>query len=435
MSNTIQLKRFDGLLRGDPSTIFPSGELVWDYTRKSLRIGDGSNIWSSLVEFPTQSVTSFLALTDTPATYGLPGQVPVVNEAGTGLDFATVAVTNGGVLIQSKAKVTLAKGQPVFITPGNAAVPDVDLCDNTSTTKSRVYGIATTGISAGNTGYIQRSGILTNVDTRTSNTTLNPNAETWLEGDLLFATTNGGLTKVRPTSGRSVKVGYSVKGSNNTDSIVLHPMENPVWLTAAASENVVLRLGDNAGTNKVSIRDYANNEVASINSDGLFTGILPTATADVLGGVKVGSRLTITNGVLSADAQGGGLSNVSSNDTTPGYLNGKLVAGSGITLTENNNGANETLSIGVAATYQSSASYYTLPGTPTSGLLVDVVGIGNNWRITAPAGYYIRMGANVSAAAGNLSSTVGYDCASLIYIGSNIWTVKTAMGSLTLDAA
>jgi hypothetical protein len=36
---------------------------------------------------------------------------------------------------------------------------------------------------------------------------------------------------------------------------------------------------------------------------------------------------------------------VSSNDTTAGYLNGKLVAGSNITLTENNNGGNETLTI------------------------------------------------------------------------------------------
>ena len=36
---------------------------------------------------------------------------------------------------------------------------------------------------------------------------------------------------------------------------------------------------------------------------------------------------------------------VSANDTTPGYLNGKLVAGSLITLTENNDGADETLTI------------------------------------------------------------------------------------------
>ena len=39
---------------------------------------------------------------------------------------------------------------------------------------------------------------------------------------------------------------------------------------------------------------------------------------------------------------------VSANDTTAGYLNGKLVAGSGIAFTENNNGGNETLGIAVS---------------------------------------------------------------------------------------
>lgn len=39
------------------------------------------------------------------------------------------------------------------------------------------------------------------------------------------------------------------------------------------------------------------------------------------------------------------LAKVSSNDTTAGYLNGKLVAGTGISLTENSDGGNETLTI------------------------------------------------------------------------------------------
>jgi len=38
-------------------------------------------------------------------------------------------------------------------------------------------------------------------------------------------------------------------------------------------------------------------------------------------------------------------SKVSSNDTTAGFLNGKLVAGTNVTFTENNNGSNETLTI------------------------------------------------------------------------------------------
>jgi hypothetical protein len=59
--------------------------------------------------------------------------------------------------------------------------------------------------------------------------------------------------------------------------------------------------------------------------------------------------------IESINQAGGGAGNatdelakVSSNDTTAGYLNGKLVAGSGISLTENNNGGNETLGIAVS---------------------------------------------------------------------------------------
>jgi hypothetical protein len=40
---------------------------------------------------------------------------------------------------------------------------------------------------------------------------------------------------------------------------------------------------------------------------------------------------------------------VSANDTTPGYFNGKLIAGPGVTLTENNDGGNETLTIAATA--------------------------------------------------------------------------------------
>ncbi len=51
---------------------------------------------------------------------------------------------------------------------------------------------------------------------------------------------------------------------------------------------------------------------------------------------------------------------VSSNDTTPGYLNGKLVEGANITFTETNDGGNETLLI--AATDNSAAMALALGG-------------------------------------------------------------------------
>jgi hypothetical protein len=57
---------------------------------------------------------------------------------------------------------------------------------------------------------------------------------------------------------------------------------------------------------------------------------------------------------------------VSSNDTTPGFLNGKLVAGTNVTLTENNNGGNETLTISAAAAPVTSVNGLTGPVTLTA---------------------------------------------------------------------
>jgi hypothetical protein len=69
---------------------------------------------------------------------------------------------------------------------------------------------------------------------------------------------------------------------------------------------------------------------------------------------------------------------VSANDTTAGYLNGKLVAGSGITLSETNDGSNETLSIG-------GATLPTITGiapTVATNSATDIVITGTNFVIT-----------------------------------------------------
>jgi len=258
--------------------------------------------------------------------------------------IGSIKATN--LTIAVRAGEYLRKGQACYISGTSAGIPLAWKVDVTTLSKSRVIGVAQSDMNPGDAtidGFVRRGGVVTGVDCQTSGTVagyVNPLQQTWANGDLLFAlggANAGGLTNVRPTSGRSVKVCYAVNGNDSTCTLLVHPMENPVWITSASGENVVLRLGDAAGVNKVSVRDYANVEVASIDSNGKFygdgsglTGItslpsqtgnsgkflttdgtdaswatvasytLPTASADTLGGVKIGSGITITDGVISA---------------------------------------------------------------------------------------------------------------------------------------
>jgi hypothetical protein len=70
-----------------------------------------------------------------------------------------------------------------------------------------------------------------------------------------------------------------------------------------------------------------------------------------------GQDKIFVGGVWKTNGGGGGggsstdeKAKVSANDTTAGYLNGKLVAGANITLTEGTDGGNETLSVASTAT-------------------------------------------------------------------------------------
>lgn len=86
-----------------------------------------------------------------------------------------------------------------------------------------------------------------------------------------------------------------------------------------------------------------------------FTALKQAATETATGVVEKATSAEMTAGtadkypdaalVKTATDAAAATAKVSSNDTTPGYLNGKLVAGTNITLTEGSDGANETLTI------------------------------------------------------------------------------------------
>lgn len=75
------------------------------------------------------------------------------------------------------------------------------------------------------------------------------------------------------------------------------------------------------------------------------------------------------------------LAKISSNDTTPGYLNGKLVAGSGISLTENNDGGDETLTIAATLAGADYSEYLRMLESTIEAVLDGTLITGSNVEI------------------------------------------------------
>lgn len=145
--------------------------------------------------------------------------------------------------------------------------------------------------------------------------------------------------------------------------------------------------------------------VAAIDGNGAVTGVtvtsggagyssVPTLTftdPNVPGRLQVcytaGSFTQVTSGSSAA-----GLSQVSSNDSTPGYLNGKLVAGTNITFTEANDGGNETLTIAavvpanIVAHYAGGTSAPTGWSIYTEGIGRVVLGMDASWTLGSEVG-------------------------------------------------
>ena len=173
---------------------------------------------------------------------------------------------------------------------------------------------------------------------------------------------------------------------------------------------------------------------------------LPTASDIVLGGIKVGSRLTITDGVLSADEQGGSYTLPTASADTLGGVK----IGSGITITD---GVISAASGGggitwneVTGTAQAAAAdngyicnnaalvTVTLPSTCAVGKTIRIAGKGTGlWKIAQNAGQQIIFGNknSTSGTPGYIAALYQYDSVELLCITADtVFSVTYAVGDL-----
>lgn len=144
-------------------------------------------------------------------------------------------------------------------------------------------------------------------------------------------------------------------------------------LTTAANVTIIVRRGAVFSVSSGVTLNLSASFVILEASSGWYTGdgtvtALPAnygsyvssndTTAGYLNGkLTAGAGVKLTEGTDGGNETlsiGAGL--VSSNDTTAGYLNGKLTAGANVTLTEGSNGGNETLAIAAPSAAATQAS-------------------------------------------------------------------------------
>jgi len=226
----------------------------------------------------------------------------------------TIAVLSQRVKEENTSAI--AVGQPVYVSGATGvAFPTVGLADCDVSTKIRVKGLASETISQNTTGYIRIKGLLEGVNS-TKGGVVNPNSEDWTAGDQLWvARTAGGITNVRPTSGRCIKVGTALTVEGANSKILVDIRENEVYSTAASGEDIVLRAGDDVGVNKVSIRNYSNTEVASIDTYGRtlakFKSIIKASTGNLTAAEMQGCVLNnygqVADATITLDPAAAGL--------------------------------------------------------------------------------------------------------------------------------
>jgi len=160
----------------------------------------------------------------------------------------------------------ISKGQCVYISGATGQVPDVSLCDHTDNNKIGVSGIAAETKTNGQTILIRAAGELATVDT---DGTGDPgDEETWSDGDQLYMSDNGSLTNVVPASGSVKSIGKVEYAHDSQGKILVFAGIKEWYMAAASGANLEIRMGDSAGATKLEFENYADTDVAYIDSLG-----------------------------------------------------------------------------------------------------------------------------------------------------------------------
>jgi len=153
--------------------------------------------------------------------------------------------------------------------------------------------------------------------------------------------------------------------SGQTATIKTSGGAETITLATGQGVSIVCDGTDCYATGPINLDDLgAPTSSVSMGSQKITALATGTATTD---GVNVGQMNTAIASAGVPASTGAVL--VSANDTTAQYLNGALVAGSGITLTENNDGADETFTAAIDTSVVQTVSNHTMHHMMMMGMI------------------------------------------------------------------
>jgi hypothetical protein len=256
-----------------------------------------------------------------------------LNETTSEIDTVATNIANVNTVGTNIANVNTVAGVSSNVTTVAGVSSAVTGVNNISSAVTGVNNIASNvSTVAGNNSNISTvAGISGNVTTVAG---ISSNVTSVAGISSAVSSVNSNASNINAVNSNSTNIN-TVAGNNSNITTVAGANSN-ISTVAGAVANINTTASNIAGVNSFAER----YRVASSDpSSSLDEGDLAYNTSS--------NALKYYNGSswASVGVNTDETSKVSSNDSTAGYLNGKLVAGSNITFTENNNGSNETLTI------------------------------------------------------------------------------------------
>lgn len=238
-----------------------SGTNTGDQVASDFNHDDLSNISGTPGEYNHPTDAQMAVLGNTSGTNTGDQTITLTGDAtGSGTGSIAVSVDRVTRKVRNETGSTIAAGRAVYISGFNN-YPLVSLANNTLDAAHHAIGVTTASIANAANGTIVVTGIIAGIDTNSYSAV----------GAKLYLGTSGQLVEGEPTSGEVIFLGEVLVKENN-GSILLYEVKGIDYVASAAGEDIPVKMGDNDGVNKVSFKDYANNEVASIDSDGVISG-------------------------------------------------------------------------------------------------------------------------------------------------------------------